>query len=148
MNQNINQKIPEGYTATMTQEGNIIAVQSNDELLKPEHATAICTCKTCGNKFTKQSKAEFTSMKRLEQWSEWAEKTYDECSDCWKERIYISDIDHVKEIGAPDITTGSKKQIQFATDLRARTLRTFGELPDFYKRVTDAKEIIDYILKK
>ena len=45
-------------------------------------ATAICTCRKCGQKFEKVNRY-CHSRKEADDWERWAEDTYDLCGKCW-----------------------------------------------------------------
>lgn len=44
-------------------------------------ATAICTCRVCGNQFTKT--ATKYNRREADSWEEWAVQNYDLCPTCW-----------------------------------------------------------------
>lgn len=48
-------------------------------------ATATCTCATCGGKF--QREAIKRNRAEADSWTEWAERTFDECPACFGKRM-------------------------------------------------------------
>lgn len=85
-------------------------------------ATATCTCKTCGKSF--EVSAVKQNRREADRWAEWAEKTYDECSECYKERLAREREEANKkaaEVSAErkwPVLQGSEKQIAWANTIR------------------------------
>lgn len=48
--------------------------------------TAYCTCKTCGDKFTRTS-TNCGNRKQATEWENWAEENYNLCSKCYAKEL-------------------------------------------------------------
>lgn len=85
-------------------------------------ATATCTCKTCGKSF--EVSAVKQNRREADRWAEWAGKTYDECSECYKERLARERAEENKraaEVSAErkwPVLQGSEKQVAWANTIR------------------------------
>lgn len=101
-------------------------------------AIANCTCRICGKEFIK------TAFKRnrteADNWREWAEDYFDECSECYTERRKSENEKLIESLGLPAMEMkGSEKQIIWATEIKIRCEIAMNEL-----REEVAKETKNY----
>lgn len=113
-------------------------------------ATATCTCKECGKIF--KSTKKLYNRAQADEWREWAENHFDLCPDCYREMKRAEEIALANEITAKynlpqiDPTTGTEKQIAYATSLRNKwliehedTVKKFAEVKSMLVNATDAE---------
>lgn len=85
-------------------------------------ATITYTCKICGQ--TATASVTRHSRREADAWKEYAQDTYDTCPECYRtqqqEAAAIKAADALAKYNLPEITTGSQKQIDYATDLRRK----------------------------
>lgn len=102
-------------------------------------AKAICTCKTCGQKFEK------TTIKRnvseATSWEEWAQNYYDECDDCYRKRIQAEReeesrkaAEDAKSLNLPELK-GSEKQVAWAESIRMEAVEKLQARIDYIKEL-------------
>lgn len=83
-------------------------------------AIANCTCSVCGSKF---ERVEFKSNRaQADAWKEWAEEHFTTCQECYQKQQMAKAEALVAELGLPQITGKSEKQIAYAASLRAKYL--------------------------
>lgn len=81
-------------------------------------AKARCTCKYCGNEFTKIKTCG--NRREADSWESWAADHYDECPECEAKRLEAANreaIERSADKGWPELT-GSEKQINWANSIR------------------------------
>lgn len=81
-----------------------------------------CTCATCGKEF--EVVKTLRNTRQAEEWKKWADGKFDECKECYRDRINAENAAKAKVIyqqyHIPAITEGSEKQISYANNLRDR----------------------------
>lgn len=94
-------------------------------------ASAVCTCKTCGETFTVSTFK--TNRREADSWEKWAADHYDECDACRTKRIEAERAAEsakaaaeAKDLGLPELN-GTPKQVAWAERIRADFLREWGE---------------------
>ena len=92
-------------------------------------AKAICTCRTCGNKF--EVVKNCFNRSDADNFEQYAKETYTECKDCYRARIEEENASKAKTIiekyGFPTITGVSDKQTDYANRLRDEYLAKCDE---------------------
>lgn len=87
-------------------------------------AIANCTCSVCGEKF---GKVAFKNNKaQADSWKEWAEEHFTICPECYRKQQSEKGEALGAELGLPQITGKSDKQIAYAASLRAKFLSNGG----------------------
>lgn len=87
-------------------------------------AIANCTCSVCGAEF---SKVAFKNNRaQADSWKEWAEEHYTICPECYRKQQTAKGEALAAELGLPQITGKSDKQIAYAVSLRAKFLARGG----------------------
>lgn len=87
--------------------------------------TAECTCEKCGKTFVKYS-YNCRNRSEADRWEEWAKGNYTLCPECYREQQKADNAQKasvlIAELGLPEITGKSEKQIQYASNLRNKEL--------------------------
>lgn len=71
--------------------------------------TATCTCATCGKKFERTTTK--CNWKEGYSWIEWAESTFDECTECYKKRMEKERENEPVTVGVYPLTGGQPRII-------------------------------------
>lgn len=117
-------------------------------------ATAICTCKHCGETFEKV--AIKRNRREADSWEQWAADAFDVCPECerkQREEEVARAAEEAKASGMPELT-GSPKQIAWAEKIRVDLMARFAAYWEQAKVACDDQEtlkridqVINYILQ-
>lgn len=103
-------------------------------------AIANCTCGVCGNKF--QKVAFRYDRAEAESWREWAEEHINVCPECYQKQQAEKGKKLAEELGLPQITGKSEKQIAYATSLRSKFLLSDEDAGKKIKRARKMMSVV------